>query len=366
MTRGAHIVVAGGGTGGHLFPGVAVVEAMEKLDPAVRVSFVGSSRGIEARVVPELGYPFRKIEVHPLKNGGVGGFLKGAASLPMSGIQAIQHVRGLRPDLVVAVGGYAAGPFTAAAATMGIPTALMEQNATLGLTNKMLSRLVDRAFVAFPKTCEVIPDKVTCEALGNPIRSSLVEMGRDFAYSAPTADGDFNILVIGGSGGARSLNLGVPKALAGLPAELRARVNITHQAGRGRADSAKEAYEVFDGRWKVVEFIDDMSAAYGACDLLICRAGMSTIAEVTVLGIPALYVPLPSADGHQASNALEIVEGGGGMMVSDEEIATERASRLLAGLMRNPESLGNLAARAKTMGRPDAAKDVAERLLSMV
>lgn len=366
MTRGAHVVVAGGGTGGHLFPGVAVIEAMEKLDPAVRVSFVGSSRGIEARVVPELGYPFRQIEVHPLKNGGVGGFLKGAASLPLSGLQAIGHVRSLRPDLVVAVGGYAAGPFTAAAATMGIPTALMEQNATLGLTNKLLSRLVDRAFVAFPKTCQAIPDKVTCEALGNPIRGNLVEMGRDFAYQAPSADGTFQVLVIGGSGGARSLNLGIPTVLAQLPRELRDRLRVTHQAGRGRADSAREAYAKFDGNWRVTEFIDDMAQAYADCDLLICRAGMSTIAEVTVLGIPALYVPFPSSDGHQESNALEVVEAGAGMMVSDAELTNERTTRLVAGLMRNPESLANLAARAKTLGRPDAARDVAQRLLEMV
>lgn len=369
MARGAHVVVAGGGTGGHLFPGVAVVEAMEKLDPTVRISFVGSSRGIEARVVPELGYPFREIDVKPLKSGGVAGFLKGAASLPLSGVQAIRYVRELRPDLVVAVGGYAAGPFTAAAATLGTPTALMEQNASLGLTNRILSKFVKRAFVAFPKTCEELPDGVECDALGNPIRGELVEMGRDFSYTAPERDGTFDVLVIGGSGGAHSLNVGVPKALDGLPEPLRRRLSVTHQAGRGRAQTAKDAYDesdLFEGTWRVTEFIDDMASAYAECDLLICRAGMSTIAEVTVLGIPALYVPLPSADGHQASNALQIVEGGGGMMVDDSEIATERATRLLAGLMRNPESLANLAVRSKTMGKPDAAKNVAERLLSMI
>lgn len=354
-----HVVIAGGGTGGHLFPGVAVVEALtDLLGDAVRFSFVGSERGIEARKVPELGYPLHTVDVAPLKAGGVSGLVRGLAKLPAAGVRTLSLVGKLRPDVVIAVGGYAAGPFTMAAAARGVPTVLMEQNAVPGLTNKSLSRVVKRAYVSFESTAS----HLHCEAkfVGNPVRAAIAR-GRDFAYRAPDEGAPFNILVVGGSGGAGSLNAGVPDALSALPSDLQQRTRVTHQAGRGRTGEVD--YARFTGDAQVVEFIDDMASAYQALDLLICRAGMSTIAEVTVLGLPALYVPLSLGDGHQADNALEIVEAGAGMMVTDAEIGAERATNLIAGVIRNPQALANLAARAKTLGRPDAAYDVAQDVI---
>lgn len=357
-----HVVIAGGGTGGHLFPGVAVLEALQKLaGDDVRFSFVGSSRGIEARVVPTLGFELRTIDVKPLKSGGVGGLVKGLASFPTAGMQAIKHVRELDPDLVIAVGGYAAGPFTMAAAATGVHTVLMEQNAVPGLTNKVLSKVVKKAFVSFESTCRHFGG-VQCEFVGNPVRSQIAERGQGYRYEAPTENGPFHLLVIGGSGGAGSLNAGVPAALRALPEELQRRLHVVHQAGRNR--TGEVSYAGFHGDAEVVEFIDDMGAAYRKLDLLVCRAGMSTIAEVTVMGLPALYVPLSTGDAHQEDNAREIVEAGGGMMVTDSEIGTGRATRLIEGVMRNPQSLANLAARAKQLGRPHAAEDIARDLLA--
>lgn len=359
MSQTKHVVIAGGGTGGHLFPGVAVVEALaEQMGQDVRFSFVGSERGIEARKVPELGYELHTIDVAPLKAGGVAGLMRGLAKLPGAGLKTLGLVRKLKPDLVIAVGGYAAGPFTMSAAVSGVPTVLMEQNAVPGMTNKALGKVVKKAYVSFESTCQYF-DGPECVFVGNPVRSSIGDK-RSFAYAAPAENRPFNILVIGGSGGAGSLNAGVPSALRGLPADLQERVRITHQAGRGRTDEVD--YHDFTGDFAVVEFIDDMAAAYGDLDLLICRAGMSTIAEVTVMGLPALYVPLSLGDGHQADNAREIVEAGGGMMVTDGEIAGERATRLIAGVMQNPQSLANLAARSKQLGHPDAAAAVAADL----
>ncbi len=364
MSEAKHIVIAGGGTGGHLFPGVAVVEALTRLAPdSVRFSFVGSSRGIEARAVPKLGYDLHTIDVKPLKSGGVAGLARGAASIPGAGLKARKLVKDLNPDCVIAVGGYAAGPFTMMAALSGVHTVLMEQNAVPGLTNRWLGKVVKKAYVSFESTRALLAGTES-EFVGNPVRSQIAERGVDFRYEAPSETGTFEILVIGGSGGAGSLNSGVPDALRALPEELQRRIHIVHQAGRNRTDEV--SYEGFLGDAEVVEFIDDMGAAYRKMHLLVCRAGMSTIAEVTLMGLPALYVPLSTGDGHQRDNAREVVEAGGGMMVDDHEIGADRATRLIAGVMRNPQALANLAAGAKRLGRPQAAEQIARDVLEAI
>ncbi len=358
-----HLVIAGGGTGGHLFPGVAVVEAALDLDPNLKVTFVGAQRGIEARVIPELGFDLKLLPIQPLRSGGVVGALKGASSLPWSGVKALQFISELRPDVVVAVGGYAAGPMTALAAMTGKKTALLEQNAVPGLTNRWLGKFVDRAYLSFESTSGYFGN-VDCRVVGNPIRKAIRDRVASVHYEPPV--GRLNVLVIGGSGGSRNLNMGLPKALLQLPEQLRDQVSVRHQTGRGRMEAAQQSYSGYAGKYELTEFIDDMAEAYGWCDLLICRAGMSTIAEVTALGIPAIYVPLPTADGHQVANALEIVEKGGGMMIPDDEISSARMARLLEGLIRNPTSLGQLSSQARLLGHPDAAIIVATELLDWI
>lgn len=364
-----HVVIAGGGTGGHLFPGVAVVEALQKIDPSIEASFVGTERGIEARVIPKLGYPLHLLDVASLKGAGLGGTLSGLAKLPASGLQARRLVRELDPSIVISVGGYAAGPVTMVAGLMGVPTALMEQNATPGMTNKLLGRVVKKAFLTFEESREFFPNTET-EVAGNPVRRSIVDSARDFTYQPPPSevskDRPFRILVIGGSGGAGSFNRDIPQWMQAM-GEHGELIHIRHQAGRNRADEVVPRYEGFAGRAEVVEFIDDMAEAYRWCDLLICRAGASTIAEVLILGVPAIYIPFPgAADNHQERNALAVVENGGGMMLRDDEIASERSARLLAGLLRNPISLQNIAARARELGKPEAAEAIARQVLTMI
>lgn len=363
--RSNRLVIAGGGTGGHLFPGVAVVEAIEELDPTVDIAFVGTERGIEARVIPELGYRLELVDVPTLKGGGLKGWASGLSRLPFSGIQSMSTFKKLDPGLVVSVGGYAAGPFTMLSAIRGVPTALMEQNSVPGMTNKLLGRVVDRAFLTFESSAAFF-DGVDCQVVGNPVRRDLLEMAGGFDYEAPEQGEPFNILVIGGSGGAASLNQSLPDALSGLE-ELGEQVRVRHQCGRGRTDELDGRYDDFAGDVEVTEFIDDMASAYRWCDLLVCRAGASTIAEVLVLGIPAVYVPFPgAADDHQTKNAREIAEAGAGVTLPDDEIGSPRATRLLAGLIRNPVSLENLSRKARSMGRPDAARKVAEACLEML
>lgn len=360
-----HLMIAGGGTGGHLFPGVAVAEEFLEQNPGAQVTFVGTERGIEARVIPSLGFDLELIEVQALKGGGP---LKKAASLlnlPKSGWAARRLLKRLAPDVVVSVGGYAAGPVTFMASRMGIPTALMEQNSYPGMTNRLLGRVVDHAYLTFPQSAQFF-EKTEYTVPGNPIRRGLIEQARDFRYRAPAEGGPFNILIIGGSGGAGSFNEFIPAWLSDM-GDLTERLVVKHQAGRGRKEEVIPGYEGFRGEVEVLEFIDDMAAAYSWCDLLICRAGASTIAEVLALGIPAIYIPFPqAADDHQRANALSIVEGGAGVMIDDQDLDSARSRNLLAGFIHNPIALENLAGRARQMSRIDAGQVIAQDLKRLI
>ncbi len=363
--EGLHLVIAGGGTGGHLFPGVAVAEAFQQLHPGARVTFVGTERGIEARVIPELGYPLELVEVKALKGGGIAAKAKGLARLPASGLQARRLLKRLKPDVVVSVGGYAAGPVTLVASMIGITTALMEQNSYPGMTNRLLSRVVDHAFLTFEDSAAHLGG-VPVTISGNPVRADLLAMADGFTYQAPKENGPFRILIIGGSGGAGSFNEHIPRWLSDM-GRATASLQVRHQAGRNRAGEVTPGYRDFAGEVEVVEFIDDMAEAYRWCDLLICRAGASTIAEVLNLGIPAIYIPFPqAADDHQRANARSVVEAGAGVMIDDEELDSRRSRSLLAGFMNNPTALVNLAARAKTLARPDAGESIARKLTGLL
>ncbi len=359
-----HLVLAGGKTGGHLFPGVAVADEFTRLRPDARVTFVGTEEGIEARVIPDSPYELELVDVSPLKGGSLINRASSLASLPGSGLKARRLLRRLEPDIVVSLGGYAAGPVTLVAALAKIPTALMEQNSYPGLTNRLLSRFVDHAFLTFDETADHLGD-VPTSTPGNPVRRSLLEMADSFQYEAPEAGAPFHILIIGGSGGAGSFNRHIPSWLSSM-GELAARLHVRHQAGNGRADEVLPGYADFSGQADVIEFIDDMAAAYRWCDLLICRAGASTIAEVLNLGIPAIYVPFPhAADDHQRTNARSVVEAGAGVMIDDSELDSDRSRNLLTGFMNNPVALENLASRARELGRPEAGIEIAESLLEL-
>lgn len=365
MTK-RHVVIAGGGTGGHLFPGVALVEELRALDPDIEVTFVGTEKGIEARVIPQLGYRLECMEVTALKGKGALGLVAGMAKLPVSGLKAMGMVRRLDPSLVVAVGGYAAGPFTMSAAMMGVPTALLEQNSVPGMTNTWLGKVVKRAFLTYESSRDAFPEQ-KIEVLGNPLRRELVERAGAFTYALPAEGERVHILVLGGSGGSLALNRDVPVALCALPKEVQQRLHVVHQVGKQNGDLSRETYKAFAGEVEVVDFIEDMAGMYESTHLMICRAGATTIAEVLGYGLPSIYIPFPgAADDHQTTNALEVVEGGGGMMVPEPEVSQGRLERLLTGLVNNLGSLGNLAAGARHMGRLSAGHDIAERCMALM
>jgi len=364
--RSGRVVVAGGGTGGHLYPGIAVVEALEEREPELEFAFVGTEGGLEARVIPETDWAFHAVEVPPLQGRGIRGVVEEGWTLTKSGLQAMGLVRELDPVLTIGVGGYAAGPFTLASALTGRPTVVLEQNREPGMTNRILDRFVDAAFVSFEETCEHLAIE-RCRAYGNPVRRAIREGARSYEYEAPEEEETFRILVTGGSGGARSLNERFPRALCRLDDETERGLEVRHQFGEGRRDEVEGRYASFTGEVELVEFIDEMAEAYRRCDLFVGRAGGTTIAEVLAFGMAAVLVPSPNVtERQQHKNVRAIAEAGAGIMLSDEEIGEPRATRLLKGLLDNPVSLENLARRARQMGGSDAAESIATDCLDLI
>ncbi|HVP66094.1 MAG TPA: undecaprenyldiphospho-muramoylpentapeptide beta-N-acetylglucosaminyltransferase [Anaeromyxobacteraceae bacterium] len=356
------LLVAGGGTGGHVFPGIALAEEVVTRHPDNDVVFVGTARGLEATVVPQAGFPIELIEVTGLKGKGVLGVLTGLLRLPRALLQSISILRRWRPDVVVGVGGYASGPVVLAARLLGFPTAIQEQNAIPGLTNRVLGRVVHEVFTAFPEAGHHFPRRKV-HALGNPIRRALLE---NYMRPVQTRDDTLRLLVFGGSQGAHSLNMRVIEALPHL-ADLKGRIHITHQTGARDRDYVEKGYEAVGFRPDVRDFITDMSGAYAESNLVVCRAGATTLAELTVCKKPSILVPFPAAaDNHQVANAKSLVDAGAAVCIEERDLTGEllaaevRRILLDAGLR---ERMGRAAGR---LGSPQAAGEIAQVLTEMV
>jgi UDP-N-acetylglucosamine--N-acetylmuramyl-(pentapeptide) pyrophosphoryl-undecaprenol N-acetylglucosamine transferase len=353
-TKELAIVIAGGGTGGHLFPGLATAEMLARRRPC-RLTFIGSSRGIETRVVPKRGYPLRTLPVRALRGQGALGVASAVLRLPASVVSAWRILGDVDPDLLIGVGGYASAPTVVAGWSRRIPTVLLEQNAHPGLTNRILARFADRVCVAFPESTAYFPRAKTLET-GNPVRPP--------AALPRNEGGAFSILVFGGSAGAHRLNeVGVEAVarLGGVP------LKVVHQTGEADVQSVRSRYAAHGITADVRAFIDDMSAAYGEADLVVCRAGATTLAELTALGKPAVLVPYPfAADDHQRKNAESLVKRGAAMMVLDRDLDPARLAQAICSLRDEPVRLAAMAAAAKALGKPDAAENVVDVCLELV
>jgi UDP-N-acetylglucosamine--N-acetylmuramyl-(pentapeptide) pyrophosphoryl-undecaprenol N-acetylglucosamine transferase len=351
------IVIAGGGTGGHLFPGIALAEEVASRAPQNQVVFVGTRRGIEVREVPRAGFPLEVIDVTGIRGKGLRGLLGGMARLPRALWSSLRLLRRHRPDLVVGVGGYASGPVLVAAWLLRIPTAIQEQNAEPGVTNRLLGWIVDAVFTAFPETATYFARRKV-HLLGNPIRRTLVD---NFLASPPVASARFSLLVFGGSQGAHRLNTALLEAMPLLPADRRGRLSILHQTGPVDRELVAQGYAQLGVEAQVLAFIDDMAAAYRVADLVICRAGATTLAELTVCKRPSLLVPFPQATGdHQTRNAAALVAAGAARMIPQRELDGPRLARELGELQDAPEVRARMALQAGRLGRPQAAREIAD------
>ncbi len=351
------LLIAGGGTGGHLFPGVALAEELRAREPEAAVRFVGTARGIEARVLPELGWDLVLIEVSGLKTVGALGMLRGLFRLPRALWQSRRVLVDFKPDVVVGVGGYASGPVVLMARLRGIRTGILEQNSIAGFTNKLLGRVVHGVFLHFAETRRFFKAKKILMT-GNPIRRDIrlaLEAGSTPA-AAPGAP--FRLFAFGGSQGAQALNEIVADAVA-LLARRGVTVDVVHQTGQANLAATQERYEKAGMKADVRAFIKDMAAEYRRADLVVARAGATTVAELGVVGRPAILVPYPfAADNHQEVNAREMAEAGAALMFRQSELSAEKLADVVADLAGNPETLARMGSAMKALGKPRAAADI--------
>ncbi len=355
------IVVAGGGTGGHLFPGVAVVEELRRRNPDLQVLFVGTERGIETRVLPKLNEKLELIDVKPLLGRSPLQLVKNLSLLPRSAAQALALLRAHKPQLVLGLGGYAAGPMLLAAAGLRIPTALLEQNAHVGFTNRMLSRTVGRAYLTYEQTASHFGAKA--RVLGNPVRRTFVEAAQLASHDPAGVEARARrVLVLGGSQGAKTLNEVVPLALALANVSAQG-VTVLHQTGEAMVDEVRKRYRGQGVDADVVSFIDDMARAYASASLVIARAGATTLAELCAIGKPSVLIPYPhAAEDHQAKNAFAMERAGAALALREEELTAEDLAAQVRDLLRATAKRRGMADAARRLGRPDAAAAIVDDL----
>jgi len=353
------LLIAGGGTGGHLFPGVAVARELMARMPGAAVTFVGTAAGIEARVIPREGLTLDTIRSAGLKGKSPVALLRGLLLLPLSAWDAWRVISRRRPSVVIGVGGYSSGPVVALAALRGVPTLLMEQNATPGLTNRLLSRLVRAAAVTYEESLATFGRKAF--VAGNPVRPEF------FAPSAggPAASDRARVLVFGGSQGAHAINVALAEAAPALAAAAPG-VEVTHQTGERDLSMVRDAYAAAGLTARVEPFLYEMDREMRAADVIVCRAGATTLAELTAAGRAAILVPLPTAtDDHQRRNADALVRQGAARVIDQRELTGARLAEELLGLARDGAARERMALAARGMARPDAARVIVDRVLAL-
>jgi UDP-N-acetylglucosamine--N-acetylmuramyl-(pentapeptide) pyrophosphoryl-undecaprenol N-acetylglucosamine transferase len=360
MSTGTRLMIAGGGTGGHLFPGVAVAEELRRLDADAEVLFVGTTRGIESRVLPGLGWELEHIEVSGLKTVGLRGALRGAMRVPGALMQSRRIIKKFGPDVVIGVGGYASGPVVLAARLMGIPTAILEQNSIPGLTNRILGKVAKRIFLSFSHTKQFFKARKS-ELVGNPIRHQILAGLQDDKATRAPGSAPLRLFVFGGSQGAVSVNA-MCCAAAGLLREEGIELDIVHQTGKADLEATEARYREAEIQADCRAFIDDMASEYKAADLIVSRAGATTIAELGIVGLPAVLIPYPhAANNHQELNAKEMVEAGAALMLRQEnnEDGVQLAA-ILADLCKDEAKRSAMATAMSSLGRADAATKVVD------
>ena len=342
------ILIAAGGTGGHIYPGIAVAKEVLKRDANSEILFVGTSRGLENKIVPENGFKLALINSAGLKNVGLAGKLKGLFILPKSLLEARAIIKSFQPDVVVGAGGYVSGPVLLTASVQRIPTLVMESNALPGFTNRQLARFVDKAALTFEAALPFFGKKGI--VTGNPVRKEFFEIG------AKSREAKINLLIFGGSQGARVINNAMVEALKNLPHE---RLNIVHQTGVGDYETIRELYN--RAGWgdvaEVKQYISQMVDEFAKSDLIICRAGATSCAEIAAAGKTALLIPLPTAaDDHQRKNAEALEKAGAAKMILQSDLSGEKLAEEITALINSPEKITAMEKAAKSLARKDAAE----------
>jgi UDP-N-acetylglucosamine--N-acetylmuramyl-(pentapeptide) pyrophosphoryl-undecaprenol N-acetylglucosamine transferase len=360
------VVIAGGGTGGHLYPGIAVARELLARDGSAQISFAGTASGIEAQVVPREGFQLDLLRSGGLKGKSVAKRVRGAALLPLSFLDAWRILRRRRPHLVIGVGGYSSGPVVLTAALQGTPTLVLEQNAVPGLTNRLLAPFVRAVAVTFESTHAFFGEKAFIS--GNPVRPEFLEAARPPVESDAhdESGGGVRVLVFGGSQGAHAINLAMVEAAPRLAAGS-THLRLAHQTGGRDLEMVRAGYERAGLAADVEPFFFDMGRRLRQADLIVCRAGATTVAELTVAGKAAVLIPLPTAtDDHQRKNAEALAAAGAvDVLPQDAASGAELASRILALAADRPRRL-RMEQAARSFARPGAARLIVDRALALI
>ncbi len=347
------IMITAGGTGGHVFPALAVARALRSEN--IDVVWLGTREGIEARLVPAAGFAIDYLHIRSLRGGGLLRWLLLPLRLNVAMLQALAILRRRRPAAVLAMGGFAAGPGGLMASLLNIPLIVHEQNAVAGLTNRWLARLADRVLAGFPGA---FGRRAHVEVVGNPVRAEIVALPAPAARLAGRS-GRLRLLIVGGSQGARVFNDVVPQALQALPEA--SRPEVRHQTGSRDEAAVTAHYREFDAEAHVNAFIDDMAAAYAWADVVLCRAGAMTVAELAAAGVSSILVPLPhAADDHQTANARFLADRGAALLLPQGELDPERLAGLLAGLAGDRNRIERMAVAARAGAISNATATVAQ------
>jgi UDP-N-acetylglucosamine--N-acetylmuramyl-(pentapeptide) pyrophosphoryl-undecaprenol N-acetylglucosamine transferase len=355
------VLIAAGGTGGHIYPGIAVAQEIRRRDANSQVRFVGTARGLETRLVPQAGFELSLIESAGLKNVGAVARMKGLAILPKSFVSARRVIREFAPDVVVGAGGYVSGPVVLMASMLGRPTLVMESNALPGWTNRVLARFVDRAAVSFEQALPYFRGQAV--VTGNPVRREFFEIP-----AKRREPGRLSLLVFGGSQGARAINEAMIAALPLLP-KLPVALSIKHQTGAADFEKVNAAYAAagWNEHAQVCAYIDNMMSDFAAADLVICRAGATTTAELIAAGKASIMIPFPyAADDHQRKNAEALQAAGAARMIVQQELSAERLVNEIRALAEDSSLLDRMEQASKGLAHGDSAAAAVDLLLELV
>ncbi|MDV2858836.1 MULTISPECIES: undecaprenyldiphospho-muramoylpentapeptide beta-N-acetylglucosaminyltransferase [Oceanimonas] len=353
MNNNKTLLVMAGGTGGHVFPGLAVADLLHS--EGWTIHWLGTADRMEARLVPEHGYPLHTISISGVRGNGIRRLLAAPFKIANAVRQARRILKETQPHVVLGMGGFAAGPGGVAARMAGIPLVLHEQNAAAGMTNRLLARIASKVLMAFPGAFE------QGEVVGNPVRPDVIALPAP-AERISLAPQPLRLLVVGGSLGAKVLNDTLPAALA----QVNAPVAVRHQCGKGNSEAVRAAYQAKGVQADVSDFISDMAAAYGEADLVVCRAGALTVSEVAAAGLGAIFVPLPHAvDDHQTKNAQALVNEGAALLMPQAGLTPAALAQQLEQLAGNRERLQQMAVKARQLAITDAAAQVAQCLRTL-
>ncbi|MCG6972798.1 MAG: undecaprenyldiphospho-muramoylpentapeptide beta-N-acetylglucosaminyltransferase [Desulfobacterales bacterium] len=361
------VVIAGGGTGGHLFPGIAVAEEFCARDPENSILFVGPGRPFEVSTVSEKGFAHKRITSEGFKGRGIKNQLVAMLKIPIGVMQSVSILRSFKPHLVMGVGGYSAGPLVIGAWLLRIKIVLHEQNILPGITNRMLFRFANRIYVSFPETkFDGASEKM--RLTGDPVRKEIVECAKQqhsTGVQASRTENVFSIMILGGSQGAHRINITILEALEHL--DNKDEIFIAHQTGVQDEAQVKQKYEEYGMASDVKAFFKDMERQYQKADLIICRAGATTVAEISALGKGVIFIPFPfAADNHQVMNARALVSTGAAEMIEEKDLSAKILAQRINYYARHPEALRQMGARCKMFGRVDAAAVIVDDCYELI